>query len=410
MRFQLLDYCYGIVGRSEADDEGIVKQVVPEDVRVEPFDSLFEQRVFNRLLDRGYTVIPQYPASGYNIDLVVVGSKSRLAVECDGDTWHGPAAYEADLARQRDLERCGWEFFRIRESTFYVDQATALEGLWDTLEELNIYPSGWMTDDLHDQGEADEEEPVADDPFPLEVANEIFDFESKALIPVVEPESAHELAPSVAELSHHPAPATQTQQVDDLVASISFDGALDLPWQGGSDLPGYAEYTGTVAQPLAADRQSVIDGLLRIVAVEGPIVGNRLHIAYVRAAGGQRVGKQVARSLNAAIAAAVRQGRLIADDPLGEAGVKPRTYRLPDQPQIRPRQLGPRTLDQVPPSELGALFRETADEVGWDHDEALYRAALTRLGLRRLTTNVEARLAAVLTISRPEAAQPLLDE
>jgi hypothetical protein len=56
------------------------------------------------------------------------------------------------------------------------------------------------------------------------------------------------------------------------------------------------------------------------------------------------------------------------------------------------------------------LFRDTAEDVGWDHDEDLYRAVLTRLGLRRLTTNVETRLAAVLAISRPEAAQPSSDE
>ena len=129
------------------------RQAVPEDVRVEPFDSLFEQRVFNRLVDRGYTVIPQFPAEGYNIDLVVVGAKGRLAIECDGDAWHGPDAYEADLARQRDLERCGWQFFRIRESAFYVDQAAALEGLWATLEELGIHPSGWMDEEMADEEE-----------------------------------------------------------------------------------------------------------------------------------------------------------------------------------------------------------------------------------------------------------------
>src|SRR5699024_877200 len=130
------------------DDDRVQSAAVPDDVRVEPFDSLFEQRVFNRLYDRGYTVIPQYPAEGYNIDLVVIGSKARLAIECDGDTWHGPEAYEADLARQRDLERCGWQFFRIRESAFYVDQAGALQDLWRTLDELAIHPSGWMAEDL----------------------------------------------------------------------------------------------------------------------------------------------------------------------------------------------------------------------------------------------------------------------
>jgi hypothetical protein len=75
---------------------------------------------------------------------VVVGAQAKLAIECDGDTWHGPDRYEADLARQRDLERCGWNFFRIPESRFNIDPASALRGLWETLEEFDIHPSGWV--------------------------------------------------------------------------------------------------------------------------------------------------------------------------------------------------------------------------------------------------------------------------
>ena len=118
---------------------------VPEDRRVEPFDSLFEQRVFNVLLDRGYTVVPQYPVEDYKLDLVVVGAKTRLAIECDGDTWHGPAAYERDLARQRDLERCGWHFFRIRESAFYIDRPAVLAELGSSLSTLDIRPLGGLS-------------------------------------------------------------------------------------------------------------------------------------------------------------------------------------------------------------------------------------------------------------------------
>ena len=75
MRYQLLDYCYGVVNRTRKDGDGSSLGVVPEDVRVAPFDSLFEQRVFNRIVDRGYTVHPQFPAQGYMIDMVIIGAK-----------------------------------------------------------------------------------------------------------------------------------------------------------------------------------------------------------------------------------------------------------------------------------------------------------------------------------------------
>ena len=61
--------------------------------------------------------------------------------------------------------------------------------------------------------------------------------------------------------------------------------------------------------------QQLHDGLVAIVAVEGPVEGHRLHTAYVKAAGGQRVGKSVAKILNSAITAAVRQGRLAGRQP-----------------------------------------------------------------------------------------------
>ncbi len=155
MRHHLLDYGYGVVGRSRTEHGDSATTSVPEDVPVEPFDSLFEQRVHNRLVDRGFTVVPQFPASGYRIDLVVVGAKGRLAIECDGDAWHGPERYGQDMARQRDLERCGWQFFRIRESAYYVDQHAVLSQLWKILDEHDIRPSDWSPKNLDTAADGD---------------------------------------------------------------------------------------------------------------------------------------------------------------------------------------------------------------------------------------------------------------
>ena len=106
-----------------------------------PFESWFELDVFLRIVRRGYRVIPQFEIHGYHIDLVVQGMAGALAVECDGDRWHGADRYEADAARQRDLERAGWTFWRVRESAFRLDPDAALDDLWATLERLGILPS-----------------------------------------------------------------------------------------------------------------------------------------------------------------------------------------------------------------------------------------------------------------------------
>jgi very-short-patch-repair endonuclease len=137
MRRQLLDYCYGVISRPATAGPATVS----EDVIVSPFDSLFEQRVFNRIIDRGYAAVSQFEANGYRIDIVVEGAKRRLGVVCHSDVWRGPAQYERDLARERDLERCGWQFHRIRESEFYVDQQSTLARLWDALAKAEIFPA-----------------------------------------------------------------------------------------------------------------------------------------------------------------------------------------------------------------------------------------------------------------------------
>jgi very-short-patch-repair endonuclease len=104
-----------------------------------PFESWFEVEVALELLRKDYIVISQYEMARKRIDLVVEGGHARLAVECDGDHWHGADRYEDDMQRQRQLERCGWEFVHVRESAFYSNKLKALEQLWRALEEREIF-------------------------------------------------------------------------------------------------------------------------------------------------------------------------------------------------------------------------------------------------------------------------------
>ena len=110
-----------------------------------PFDSWFEVDVALALLRKHFIVLPQHEIAGKRIDLVVEGGQARLAVECDGDRWHGADQYEADMQRQQQLERCGWEFFRVSEAAFYSNEEDALTPLWRMLKERDIVPDGGAT-------------------------------------------------------------------------------------------------------------------------------------------------------------------------------------------------------------------------------------------------------------------------
>ena len=105
-----------------------------------PFESWFEVDVAIEILKRGYKIQPQYAVADWRIDLVVIGNSSKLAVECDGDYWHGEEQYDDDIRRQQQLERCGWEFFRVKSSTFYYNRELAMQKLWMMLENRKIFP------------------------------------------------------------------------------------------------------------------------------------------------------------------------------------------------------------------------------------------------------------------------------
>ena len=118
-------------------------------------ESGFEEEVFDELTNRGYRVRPQVPCGGYRIDMVVEGKDGRrLAVECDGDRFHGPGQWSDDMARQRVLERAGWVFWRCFASSFVRRRREVVEDLLATLKMLRIEPmsedesdadySGWV--------------------------------------------------------------------------------------------------------------------------------------------------------------------------------------------------------------------------------------------------------------------------
>lgn len=110
------------------------------DELVSKTDSPFEEKVLAYLLQRGFKAYPQYKVGAYRIDLVVSYGRKRIAIECDGEQWHGPENLQEDMDRQAILERLGWKFIRIRGSVFFRNQDLAMEKVFTRLNELGILP------------------------------------------------------------------------------------------------------------------------------------------------------------------------------------------------------------------------------------------------------------------------------
>lgn len=447
MRFKLLDYCYNTVPSLRLTEDGRLAGLVSETELVMPFDSLFEQRVHNRLVERGYTVIPQYEVMGYRIDLVVVGAKTRLAVECDGDHWHGPDQYLADLARERDLRRCGWDFFRLVESSFYVDPHASLEPLWAALNEhgIELRPT-------HDESEraASASEELADEVPSAEPDNDGVPGVADGSVGVQPPDvcepdddawdanSVTERAPRArrALVEQVPFVADTVETQAEEKEQVAADARADQPkstiptslrprplqnWSGPtteppapepsarevrpqpesaagwSPLP-YRQFSGWAPAVRDASTKEIDLALLDIIGVEGPVTGVRAQAAFVAASGGRRLGHVIADQLDASLARLRRRAEVISFDEHRGKGIRFSTFRLPSQPAAVVRELGPRALDEVPKRELATLLYQASRTIGWE-PEPLFREALRLLERHRVTAPAITTLMAALPLA-----------
>lgn len=102
----------------------------------------FERAVLRRLRQRGLSPVPQFRIGAFRIDFVLPAPDGRrLAIECDGDRYHGAEAFAADLRRQAILERVGnATFVRIRSSVFHRDPDVALAPVFQRAADLGLLP------------------------------------------------------------------------------------------------------------------------------------------------------------------------------------------------------------------------------------------------------------------------------
>ena len=121
-RYKLLNYCLNYNREKEQEYE-------------KRFESNFERDIYNYLIPKGYSLVPQFKVGNYRLDFVLTNDNNqKIAIECDGDRYHGVPELEHDLERQSVLERCGWKFIRIRASEFYYNREESTKKLVDNIE------------------------------------------------------------------------------------------------------------------------------------------------------------------------------------------------------------------------------------------------------------------------------------
>ena len=124
-------------------DKPVVTGAEHAETLIDLCESGFEREVYSELTKRGYRVTPQVKTGAYRIDMVVEGAGDlRLALECDGDQYHGPDRWAHDMDRQRILERAGWVFWRCFASTWVSRKDEILAELIERMYAMGIEPIG----------------------------------------------------------------------------------------------------------------------------------------------------------------------------------------------------------------------------------------------------------------------------
>ena len=102
----------------------------------------FENEVARHLLEKNYTIKQKWRVGSYDIDMVAIYDDKKIAIECDGKTLnHTEEEVIANLEEQEILERCGWEFIRVRASEYFRNPEKAIKDLIIQLDDKGVHPN-----------------------------------------------------------------------------------------------------------------------------------------------------------------------------------------------------------------------------------------------------------------------------
>jgi very-short-patch-repair endonuclease len=81
-----------------------------------PFESPWEERLYDALRARGIQTVPQYRIAGRRLDLAFVDGERKFDIEVDGDAYHrDPDGFRkvSDIWRDHQLQGLGWRVIRF---------------------------------------------------------------------------------------------------------------------------------------------------------------------------------------------------------------------------------------------------------------------------------------------------------
>jgi AAA domain len=154
-----------------------------------------------------------------------------------------------------------------------------------------------------------------------------------------------------------------------------------------------------VGDPRNTPRPQIMQTMLEIIDAEGPMTASRAYSLYNRAAGGRKLTSVAKAPLSSAVYWLAREEKVALTREAEIPWQGDDMVRLPDQPAVRVRELGPRSLDEVPLDEIAELVRLIRNSRGTSDPTGLKRAILTTYGLVRLTSRADEYLGLAIDLA-----------
>ena len=134
----------------------------------------------------------------------------------------------------------------------------------------------------------------------------------------------------------------------------------------------------------------IIQGLVQIIAMEGPTLSTRAFTLYARKGGLAKLSAAAIRRFTIALKKGIKSGMILME--LDTNVEKPQALLwLPSMNRVIPREYGNRGFDDIPASELGEVMFELASDAGEEKGK-LYDEMAKLYGLKQLPKNASARL------------------
>ena len=387
-------------------------------------ESPFEREVYDALTERGFWVTPQVKVGQFRIDMVVEGNNdSRLAIECDGDKYHGPDKWADDMHRQRILERAGWIFWRCFASTWVRRKGEMIEDLVRSLAEHGIEPVG--SDHAPKSIHTEQRIVLASELDRIELPETEQPRQQAAK---QDQDSVIATTPHEGAVETEPAQQEELRETDAQVSSsvVSSTGNFSIPTflptppvpdsplgssstsssitrRSGLQVTQYSEFNESLTgDPREVNVEWISRGLVQIIQTEGPVIAKRACDIYLRSVGIKRMGHEIKATMQQALQTAMRVGQIESFNETDDNDLMSHTMRATGTPPLVIRTRGDRLFEEITPSEIQFVAKYLSKTRGLSvgSDEHL-RAVLEFFDLKRLTTQVGSGILDILQKELP---------